>query len=141
MENNNKNQNNSQKTTSYPVHTAQPIGDEDLQLLIQGGLAFLQQLPEIEQKKQDALLKSKQIDKEIQLDKFSHIEKADKNDKKYSIIIMVIILVVIFVFKKFNIVGDEKLDMVFLLLVSFIFANAGKIWNTFSKNNEEQNKP
>lgn len=140
MDNTNNFENNNQKHTSYPVHTAQPIGDEDLQLLIQGGIAFLQQLPEIEQKKQDALLKSKQIDKEIQLDKFLHIEKADKNDKKYSIIITIIMLVVIFVFKKFNIVGDEKLDMVFLLLVSFIFANAGKIWNTFSKSNEEQNK-
>ena len=120
--------------------TAHPVGDEDLKLLINAGLVFLQQLPEIEQKKQDALIKSKHLDKEIQLDKFLFTEKADKNDKKYSLIIMSIIFIVIFVFKKFDIVGAEKLDMVFLLLVSFIFANAGKIWNTFSKNNEEKNK-
>jgi hypothetical protein len=127
------------KTQKAEIIKPNSVGDADLQLMISAGLTFLQQLPEIEQKKQESLIKCKQIDKEIQLDKFLHIEKADKNDKKYSIIITVLILVVIFIFKIYTIVGSEKLDMVFLLLVSFIFSNSGKIWKTFSKNNDTSN--
>lgn len=134
LEKNYKNQ-----TQKAEIINHNSVGDADLQLMISAGLTFLQQLPEIEQKKQESLIKSKQIDKEIQLDKFSHIEKADRNDKKYSVIIMILILAVIFIFKKYNIVATEKLDMVFLLLVSFIFSNSGKIWKTFYKNTESSN--
>lgn len=116
------------------------IPDEDLKLLINAGMTFLTQLPEIEQRKQEGLIRTKEIDKEIKLSTLLHIEKADFIDKKYSIIIMVLLLVVIFIFKKFDIVGNEKLDMVFLLLVSFIFTNAGKIWKTISKEPEKSNE-
>ncbi len=116
------------------------IPDDDLKLLINAGMTFLTQLPEIEQRKQEGLIRTKEIDKEIKLSTLLHIEKADLIDKKYSIIIMVLLLVVIFIFKKFDIVGNEKLDMVFLLLVSFIFTNAGKIWKTISKDSEKSDE-
>ena len=57
------------KTQKAEIIKPNSVGDADLQLMISAGLTFLQQLPEIEQKKQESLIKCKQIDKEIQLDK------------------------------------------------------------------------